>query len=337
MKFFLIFTLLLLTFPSAIGASLGVNEVLVRLQSALENKGELNELISNLDDLESKDLQALLKEVDPTWHQLKTSYLKTHRDHLEKSHSGEMRRETKSRIRKNREEFMTVYQKGEAAMKPLLKSTSMPAVKALRQLLLPTPDELLEAAPVQLKTQREMVLKLAKFRDAIVETAILPDEEKAVDFITTQEIQTATSFLDLPHDGLRILGENEKIAEKANVPKEEREGIRELNEWRLLLGLNALLIDPKLCDASRGHSEDMNKHGFFAHQSPLPGKTTPWDRAAKAGTKASGENIFMGSSSPQSANKGWFYSPGHHKNMFKASHTYIGLGRYQGHWTQMFR
>ncbi|MDC0270126.1 CAP domain-containing protein, partial [bacterium] len=109
-----------------------------------------------------------------------------------------------------------------------------------------------------------------------------------------------------------------------------------VNEWRLLLGLNALDLDPKLCEASRGHSEDMNKHKFFAHESPIDGKETPWKRAAEAGTKATGENIYMGSQVPASANKGWFFSPGHHKNMFKNSHIRIGLGQYNRYWTQMF-
>jgi uncharacterized protein YkwD len=132
------------------------------------------------------------------------------------------------------------------------------------------------------------------------------------------------------------MDENDKIAKKAKIPVDVREGIRELNEWRLLLDLNALLIDPKLCEAARGHSEDMNEHGFFAHESPLPGKTTPGDRAAEAGTTGSGENIHMGSSKSASANEGWFYSPGHHKNMFRPNYRRIGLGNFNKHWTQMF-
>jgi uncharacterized protein YkwD len=33
---------------------------------------------------------------------------------------------------------------------------------------------------------------------------------------------------------------------------------------------------------------------------------------------------------------GWFYSPGHHKNMFSPGQRRIGLGQYGSHWTQMF-
>ena len=43
----------------------------------------------------------------------------------------------------------------------------------------------------------------------------------------------------------------------------------------------------------------------------MPGKKTPWDRAARFGTSASGENIFMGSPDGKVANHAWFHSPGH--------------------------
>ena len=68
----------------------------------------------------------------------------------------------------------------------------------------------------------------------------------------------------------------------------------------------------------------------------MPGKRSFTDRAALAGTSASAENIFAGSSDPHGANNGWFYSPGHHRNMFAGGHNRIGLGHHDGRWTQMF-
>jgi uncharacterized protein YkwD len=317
-------------------ASLNVNELFVRLQGTIESGEGYDELVADLKQLENTDLSALLKEFDVTWKPLRTRYLRDHEEFVRKAFSGKARQQAKADIRRYRDEFMSVYQLGEGPMKPLLKSKSMPAVKELRKLIMPTPAEVLATAPVSLETQRKIALVLARFRDAVVDTAVLPDEEKAEASLLMKENELIAAVGDLPRDGLRIMEENDKIAAKAEIPADERAGIRELNEWRLLLGLNALVIDPKLSEACRGHSEDMHKHRFFAHESPLPGKRTPWDRAANAGTKASGENIYMGSTSPASANKGWFYSPGHHKNMFKPRHTRIGLGRYQTHWTQMF-
>lgn len=331
---FLLF--LLLTLIPFKAATLTTNEIFVRLQVVIENNEGLEDLISDLENLENRELVPLLKEFDQTWPQLRDRYLKDHNNFVQAQYSGEAKVEANRQIRQFRKDFMMVYQLNEAAMKPLLKTKSMPAIKGLKKLIMPDAKQLFATAPVALDQQRKIVLILAKFRDAIVHTAVLPDEEKAREKIISKEKEAISAVAGLPRDGLRIIEENDKIAAKENVPDDEREGIREVNEWRLLLGLNALLIDSKLCDASRGHSEDMDKHKFFAHESPLDGKKTPWDRAANEGTKASGENIYMGSTAPTAANKGWFYSPGHHKNMFRGSHKQIGLGRFGRHWTQMF-
>lgn len=331
---FLLF--LLLTLIPIKAATLTTNEIFVRLQAVIENNKGLGDLISDLETLENKELVPLLKEFDQTWPLLRDRYLKDHNDFVQTQYSGEAKAEANRQIRQYRKDFMMVYQLNEAAMKPLLKTKSMPAIKGLKKLIMPSAEQVFATAPATLNRQRKIVLILAKFRDAIVDTAVLHDEEKAKENIISKEKEAISSVAGLPRDGLRIMGDNDKIAAKENVPDDERKGIREVNEWRLLLGLNALIIDSKLCDASRGHSEDMERHKFFAHESPLAGKKTPWDRAANEGTKASGENIYMGSTLPAAANKGWFYSPGHHKNMFKGSHKQIGLGRYGRHWTQMF-
>jgi uncharacterized protein YkwD len=331
---FLLF--LLLTLIPVKAATLTTNEIFVRLQAVIENNEGLSDLISDLETLENKELVPLLKEFDQTWPLLRDRYLKDHNDFVQTQYSGEAKAEANRQIRQYRKDFMMVYQLNEAAMKPLLKTKSMPAIKGLKELIMPSAEQVFATAPATLNRQRKIVLILAKFRDAIVDTAVLHDEEKAEEKIISKEKEAISSVSGLPRDGLRIMGDNDKIAAKENVPDDERKGIREVNEWRLLLGLNALIIDSKLCDASRGHSKDMERHKFFAHESPLAGKKTPWDRAANEGTKASGENIYMGSTLPAAANKGWFYSPGHHKNMFKGSHKQIGLGRYGRHWTQMF-
>ncbi len=132
----------------------------------------------------------------------------------------------------------------------------------------------------------------------------------------------------------RILEENAKLA--AQIDPREVAGMQALDAMRIMCGLRPLLYDLKLCEAARGHSADMEARGFFSHDSPVPGKATPWDRAKLAGTTASGENIYMGSGSPVNALKGWFLSPGHHKNMLNDSNTRQGLGRVGKHWTQLF-
>lgn len=131
-----------------------------------------------------------------------------------------------------------------------------------------------------------------------------------------------------------VLLENRTLAAELPEP-EEAAGVLDLNRLRLLLGLGALRIDVKLCGAARDHSNDMRTLGFFAHESPVEGKKTPWDRAARFGTSCGAENIAAGQTTGAGANEAWWYSPGHHKNML-GGHGRIGLGRSELFWTQMF-
>ena len=129
--------------------------------------------------------------------------------------------------------------------------------------------------------------------------------------------------------------QNAKLAKK--LDRAEVDGIRYLNEMRIVMGFKPMLIDPKLCVAARGHSKDMQTLDFFDHESPVEGKKTFLDRARLAGTKANGENIYWGSPNGRNAIDVWFSSPPHHWNMFDSDWTHQGIGRWEDHWTQMFR
>ena len=131
-----------------------------------------------------------------------------------------------------------------------------------------------------------------------------------------------------------VLAKNQAMA--SQFPVDLRSGMDAVNAVRMTCGLSPLLYDAKLCAAARGHSKDMLVNGFFAHESPVEGKKTPWDRARLAGTTASGENIYMGSNVSIDAIKAWFLSPGHHKNMLSESPRRQGLGHEGKYWTQMF-
>jgi len=131
----------------------------------------------------------------------------------------------------------------------------------------------------------------------------------------------------------RTLLSNLEIA--AGLQREEALGIRDLNRMRAMLGIGVLATDVKLCEAARDHSHDMNEKKFFSHTSPVAGKASSWDRARRAGTTASAENIAAGARSGAGANRQWFHSPGHMRNMLGA-HRRMGLGRDGSKWTQMF-
>lgn len=131
----------------------------------------------------------------------------------------------------------------------------------------------------------------------------------------------------------KALADNEAL--RPGMEPEEYAGTLELNRIRIALGLGAVRIDEKLAAAARDHSHDMQTLGFFSHTSPVDGKHSFGDRAARQGTSASAENIAAGQSTGAGAIEAWWYSPGHHKNML-GGHARTGLGRCEGLWTQMF-
>lgn len=118
------------------------------------------------------------------------------------------------------------------------------------------------------------------------------------------------------------------------LSNEEFAGLLHLNVMRAILELNVMRIDPKLCLASRDHSKDMVEKSFFSHSSPVAGKASPWDRARRAGTSASGECIAAGSGSGAGAIRMWFFSPGHHVIILSGSGR-VGLGANGATWTLM--
>lgn len=162
--------------------------------------------------------------------------------------------------------------------------------------------------------------------------AVAPDGGAQARTERLAELQASLAADD--PEAIRVAAENGRLA--ASLPADVVPGMAAVNAIRLTCGLSPLVFDPKLCEAAVMHSRDMETHGFFAHESPLPGRESPWDRAKLAGTTASGENIYMGSTVGSDAIKAWFLSPGHHKNMFGEGHTRQGLGRAGKHWTQLF-
>jgi len=151
-------------------------------------------------------------------------------------------------------------------------------------------------------------------------------------FLSGEETMAAQFALPFPPQAHMAMAANAQVA--TAIDPEEAAGILMLNRTRLTLGMNPLLIDTALCNAGRDHSNDMVTNKFFSHQSPLPGKRTPSERAARFGTKGDGENIAHGAKTGADAIRIWWYSPGHHKNML-GNYRRVGLGRSGTHWTMM--
>ncbi len=243
-------------------------------------------------------------------------------------------KETREKIKMMRADVLALQKLDDAALKSKVHTIGDPARAFLREHYSISRDMVFQKTPA-LKPEREKLLVLADCRAQLRHALAVNDGRDYGSARLEQEeaalIGRAPTF---DKEILRIMEGNQKLA--AQVPAEEAEGVRLTNELRAMLGLTALVLDPRLCEAARGHSKDMAERGFFAHESPVPGKKTPWDRARLAGTSASAENIFAGSPKPQAAIDAWWGSPGHHRNMLNPGHHRMGMGVHAGRWTQMF-
>ncbi len=161
-----------------------------------------------------------------------------------------------------------------------------------------------------------------------------PEVLQTIEQINTQEENQPVAMPLL--QGLRltvkeILALNEALARF--LTPQEFAAVQGLNNYRARCGLFPCLIDLSLCNAARYHSSNMQSRGFFDHVSPWGENFLM--RAARYGTSASAENIFMGSSSGMAANNAWINSSGHRANMV-GPYQRVGVGNAGGFFTQVF-
>jgi len=236
--------------------------------------------------------------------------------------------------------------------KEMIHAELDPLLAELRGMLLPTPAQVFEHEPelrAEVEALRQKVAALDTWHDLCleaahhldgeadgrrhVERAGLPAAPGGSGGLDDELLRTCLYALPLGAGDRRALETNDELRARSDPP--EWAGTLELNRIRIALGLNAVRIDEKLGNAARDHSQDMHTLGFFAHESPVEGKRTFGDRASRAGTSASSENIAQGHARGEGAVEAWWYSPGHHKNML-GSHGRTGLGRFELTWTQLF-
>jgi len=255
------------------------------------------------------------------------------------------------RVDQLRDEMLAVS-RGPELTKDQIRAELDPRLDELRMLLLPPLEQVLQRAPElndrldELRRSRaELVEWYELFQVVTADLEMNPVAQRHLTRVGAPPVPPPLAELDhelanaillgLPMGGQdqRVLRDNELLRRRTDV--EEFAGTTALNELRFLLGLSVLRIDTKLGDAARDHSRDMQELGFFAHESPVPGKRSPSDRAARFGTSGGAENIAAGHGTGPGAIRGWWYSPGHHRNML-GGHQRTGLGRQDQLWTQMF-
>lgn len=222
--------------------------------------------------------------------------------------------------------------KGDNFTKEAIIRQADPAMKRLAEMFLVDRTEVLTQSK-HLQSERLKLQRLGLLweRCAVHLYKLMPNDRNKPkqplnfeEYLQGEEDLAVKMAVPMNPQTLQVLVANAQLA--ARLEPEEARGILALNLMRNLLGLKPLAIDLKLCAAARDHSRNMHKLKFFSHESPVPGKTMPWDRAERFGTKAAAENIYHGAHDGRVAIRAWFHSPGHHKNML-GKYARVGLGR----------
>jgi uncharacterized protein YkwD len=120
----------------------------------------------------------------------------------------------------------------------------------------------------------------------------------------------------------------------------ELQTIALVNAERAAQGLAPYVLDVRLADSARGHSEDMAARGYFSHVTPEGGTFDQRIRAAGYPNPGA-ETIAAGYGTPAAAVAGWMGSSGHRAILLSTTQRHIGLGIASGgpygvYWTANF-
>jgi uncharacterized protein YkwD len=329
-------TLICLTALHSSSYSQNATEMLTELQDCMNRQKEVAPIVKKIRSMPNSERKQLIVRVERAWPKVRQQYLFDLKQAIQSAKNQSNPAQSHARIGQLREQFLGAYRLPESEMPSALKSQSAPALRELQARMLPSSQAIIQAGGSALKVSQHRANALATFRDALLladAARIAADSQQS---LRLAEQQAAVSSSEVNQKASHVIAQNRRIAAQHRIPDEVVKGIEECNKWRILAGLHACIIDPKLCLTAYDHAKDMEQGKFFSHESPIAGKKTPWDRAMRFSTTASGENIFMGSSSYSVANQRWFHSPGHHKVMFDPSFRRIGLARQGQHWVQMF-
>ncbi|MBI3272227.1 MAG: CAP domain-containing protein [Planctomycetes bacterium] len=181
----------------------------------------------------------------------------------------------------------------------------------------------------------EDLLALRPAERLLVTAARLAVLARAADALPAQRVVEEASVQPFRGERLALEAKNEPLA--ADLCAEDRVLLRRTNGYRSLMGLRALLLEPRLSKAARAHSEDMERRGYFSHLAPEPARATVDRRAALEGFRSDviGENLAEGASTPDEIFEAWRDSLGHHRNLLEPRFRRIGLGRSGLHWTMV--
>lgn len=113
-----------------------------------------------------------------------------------------------------------------------------------------------------------------------------------------------------------------------------------VNHERAKVGLSALTLDEKLCEAAQIRAQETVEN--YSHTRPDgSGWSSVLGQLGISYSRAA-ENIYQSPATPEAAVEGWMASPGHRANILDANLHAIGIGYYytdtgwQHYWVQLF-
>lgn len=108
------------------------------------------------------------------------------------------------------------------------------------------------------------------------------------------------------------------------------------NVFRQKNNISLLQWDDLIATTARKHSQDMSEREYFEHSNPEG--QSPFDRMKADGITYSraAENIAVGYLDAMDVHNGWINSQGHRKNILNGSLQRLGVGVFEGYYTQNF-
>ncbi|WP_138495890.1 CAP domain-containing protein [Paenibacillus pinistramenti] len=112
--------------------------------------------------------------------------------------------------------------------------------------------------------------------------------------------------------------------------------VKLVNIERQKAGLKPLVVHTNLTKMAKTKVVDMYNHKYFSHTSPSYGSPFDMMDSFNITFEYAGENLARGQRTPAEVVKDWMNSPDHKANMLNPNYTLIGVGYYNGYWSQEF-
>jgi uncharacterized protein YkwD len=116
---------------------------------------------------------------------------------------------------------------------------------------------------------------------------------------------------------------NESLQDPA-VTADEKAHTKIVNEYREMLGLRAMFLDPRLCRAAKKHSGVCNAAKKIWHEGS---DGNPTSRVKAEGfPSGAGENVCIGYATGDTWWQGWYQASDHHRNALRPEYNCFGYG-----------